>query len=434
MTGRRSRLWTIVAAAGVAGLVVGATGSLAVQSTGTAPDDPSSRAVTSPESDTHPGITVPAAPKRATKTSPLPASLFFAWTSGGLPGGFETGVRDIRRIDAVAVVRSDTTWMARSFDADGKLVDDPRAPFDIPLEASAVDPADFGAFLPVAYKPVVARLEAGEGVISESSARVRGIGVGGTIEMRPYEEHTGPSSTGQIPVRIAAVLPDDLVGATELMVAEDVGMRIGAIQERYALLDPKGSPSVPTIERAIRPVVGSSAALLVREFGDTLYPRHGDAVLPPVMFKLEFGEFAARPLPGAPGSLDIDGRWSKEHIEQRRLPIVGNIQCHEDVFPQLIGVLEELQRRGLQDLIRTEHGCFVPKFMLNVANSAISHHSWGVAVDLNLAGNEFGTTPHQPTALVRIMEKWGFTWGGRWITPDGNHFEWHDDVDPTENG
>ena len=35
---------------------------------------------------------------------------------------------------------------------------------------------------------------------------------------------------------------------------------------------------------------------------------------------------------------------------------------------------------------------------------------------------------HQDPRLVRIMERHGFSWGGRWPTvPDGMHFEYHGD-------
>jgi hypothetical protein len=369
---RRTRTAALAAAAAALGLVIGAVASLSLQGSDP-PVGPTETIRATTDGSTQPARALPAANRVQTRTSPLPPSLFFAWTSGGLPPAFDARVRRLPAIDAVAVVRSDTAWMARSFDAEGRLVDDPRQPFDIPIEASAIEPADLAAFLPVAYRPVVARLQRGEGVISESSARVRRIGVGGTIEMR-----TAPG-VGAVPVRVAAVLPDDLVGATELMVADDVGTRIGVEVPRYALVDPKGSPTVGRIERVLRPVVGSSTALQVREFGDTLYPRHGDAVLPPVLLKLRFGEFAARPRPGSPGYLHVDGRWEAENIVKRRLPLVGEIQCHRELFPQLLGVIRELQRRGLGNLIRSEHGCYVPKFMLNLPNSALSHHAAGAA-------------------------------------------------------
>jgi hypothetical protein len=29
-----------------------------------------------------------------------------------------------------------------------------------------------------------------------------------------------------------------------------------------------------------------------------------------------------------------------------------------------------------------------------------------------------------PRRIVDLIEAQGFTWGGRWIIPDGMHFEW----------
>ena len=48
--------------------------------------------------------------------------------------------------------------------------------------------------------------------------------------------------------------------------------------------------------------------------------------------------------------------------------------------------------------------------------------SW--AVDLNVAGNPTGLASAQDPRLVEVMERWGFTWGGRWLVPDPAHFEW----------
>jgi hypothetical protein len=55
--------------------------------------------------------------------------------------------------------------------------------------------------------------------------------------------------------------------------------------------------------------------------------------------------------------------------------------------------------------------------------AGISHHAWGVAVDINVSRNPFGGTPHQDPRIVEIFERWGFTWGGQWLVPDGMHFE-----------
>jgi D-alanyl-D-alanine carboxypeptidase len=34
-----------------------------------------------------------------------------------------------------------------------------------------------------------------------------------------------------------------------------------------------------------------------------------------------------------------------------------------------------------------------------------------------------GLSSRQDRRLVSIFERWGFTWGGRWLVPDGMHFE-----------
>ena len=55
----------------------------------------------------------------------------------------------------------------------------------------------------------------------------------------------------------------------------------------------------------------------------------------------------------------------------------------------------------------------------------LSYHSWGIALDLNLARNVRGETPHQHRRLVAILGRFGFQWGGTWLVPDGSHFEFH---------
>jgi hypothetical protein len=55
----------------------------------------------------------------------------------------------------------------------------------------------------------------------------------------------------------------------------------------------------------------------------------------------------------------------------------------------------------------------------------LSYHSWGTAFDMNVGDNVRGETPHQDPRMVRILARYGFEWGGTWIVPDGNHFEFH---------
>ncbi|MGH2726880.1 MAG: M15 family metallopeptidase, partial [Actinomycetota bacterium] len=44
--------------------------------------------------------------------------------------------------------------------------------------------------------------------------------------------------------------------------------------------------------------------------------------------------------------------------------------------------------------------------------------------------NPYGEKPRQDPRLVALMERWGFTWGGRWLVPDGMHFEFVRFVNP----
>jgi hypothetical protein len=95
------------------------------------------------------------------------------------------------------------------------------------------------------------------------------------------------------------------------------------------------------------------------------------------------------------------------------------------LFPQLRGVVHELIARGLRDTIHSYSGCYSPRHTNRIPSAGLSHHSWGIAVDLNVQqGNLFGQMPHQDPRLVDVFERWGFVWGGTFIVPDGMHFEY----------
>ena len=87
--------------------------------------------------------------------------------------------------------------------------------------------------------------------------------------------------------------------------------------------------------------------------------------------------------------------------------------------------MTELRSAGLGRLIETFNGCFVPRFINRDPTAMLSHHTWGIAIDMNLVGNYYGDRPHQDPRLVATLERWGFLWGGVFVVPDGNHFEYH---------
>jgi hypothetical protein len=385
-------------AAGIAlGFTLGASVTVAIQGWASLPDR-----------------NVRTRPAEIPETEPQPPDAFLVWTSGGMPTGFRQDVRHLDGIRRSVVVASDNAWLDRSWSAQGEVIDDPRPGFAIPLEVAAVDHREFAPFLPPADRSVSLALADGQGILGESSSRLRGLGPGAVMRF------------GDVRIEVAAILPDELVGASELMVSREVGRSIGVTTDRYALVLPETARTGRGVERLLDPLLPLEAPSKVRAPGDTPYFRQGDAVLPPVRIKLLFGEFAARPTPGRPGYLTLDPGWVRRSIDTRRVPLLGSVTCNVALFPQIRGVVHELVERGLQDTIQSFSGCFSARHINRIPSAALSHHSWGIALDLNVQqGNLFGQTPHQDPRLVRVFERWGFVWGGTFIVPDGMHFEYH---------
>lgn len=124
-----------------------------------------------------------------------------------------------------------------------------------------------------------------------------------------------------------------------------------------------------------------------------------------------------------------------------QVPLLGNVYCHGMIAPALIGAMQDVVDLGLEDLVDREDfgGCYCYR---NVRGStAMSPHSWAVAVDLNVThlmrgGREvsggatnFHCKPGQvATSLKRLaylFRRWGFSWGGDWSAEylDPMHFE-----------
>jgi hypothetical protein len=367
---------------------------------------------------------LPSAPGAPTRpplllTRPAPPETFLAWVPRGLPEGFAARVARRPEIGRLTVVAEDNVWLVRSWSAAGELVDHPARPYRIPLDVAAVDPTTFGPFLPPADQATLEAIENGEGILGSTSASVRRMGPGAVLQLGRGNR-----------IRIAAVLPDELVGASELLVSKETGRRIGVIRDRYLLVRPVAGRSMTSrsLRHAIQPLLprnlGVFRRVQVRAPGETPYFRAGDAVLPPVLLKALFGEFAARPAPGLPGSLEVDPAWMRTHLVTTRIPLLGQVTCHKGIVPQLRGAMRELHEAGAGRVIRSFNGCFVPRFISRDPTALLSHHSWGVAFDVNLVGNYYGVKPDQPLRLRRTLARWGFIWGGTFVVPDGNHFEY----------
>jgi hypothetical protein len=211
------------------------------------------------------------------------------------------------------------------------------------------------------------------------------------------------------------------VGAHEAVVSWPRGAALGVTEPSYVLarLRPGADPDLTT--RLIRRAAGPSLPVRVRSGAQTPYLRQADGVLPPEWEKVYFGEFAARPQGG--GSFLLDPAWIHEHVRTARVPVLGTVRCNRALLRPLRSALGSLRRSGLGALVpRSDYGgCFVPRVIRG--GSSLSHHTWGSAIDINVSTNGLGRPPQQDPRLVTAFERAGFVWGGRFLRPDGMHFE-----------
>lgn len=125
------------------------------------------------------------------------------------------------------------------------------------------------------------------------------------------------------------------------------------------------------------------------------------------------------------GTVQPDPAWVAANIRTETVPILGSVTGHKVLFPQLRGALAEVAARGLADEIHPEQygGCYVPRFIGRDPAQGLSLHTWGIAVDLNVPGNQRGVAGEIDRTVVAIFKKWGFAWGGDWAWTDPMHFE-----------
>jgi hypothetical protein len=381
-----------VLAAGIAGAVAGAALVLSIPAPGV-PVDPVSRPPGVPE-----GAVIGEAPVRT----------LLAWTPGGVPEGFAEAVAALPPVRRVTEVRSGVAWLDAWADRGGPGRSPPPG-LRVPVEVAAVDPGSYAAFVPPAERAEVEALRGLRAILGQTGADLRDVGPGGTLRF------------GSVTLRVGAVLPDELVGAHEVVVAPETGARLGITSPRYLLVAPRDQAGLRRVESGIRRAVPAGMRIRIRAPGETPVFRHGDAVLAPVRLKETFGEFAAAPAPG--GFVRQSPGWVRQNIRTVRLPVLGEFRCHRLVIPLVRGVLAELARRGLAHEIHSFSGCYSPRFIARDPGAGLSHHAWGIALDLNVPENPLGAEPTMDRRVVEVFERWGFTWGGRWLVPDGMHFE-----------
>ncbi len=220
------------------------------------------------------------------------------------------------------------------------------------------------------------------------------------------------------------------VGTLDGVVNTAWGDRLGLPADN-ALIINTGIASPQAVRTQIEKLLGDqemsiTALDIVAEAGIDL--ETFQTVIPVGSFADAVGVFRYTPIGG--GRIAPDPKWVREHIVTETVPILGQVTCNKHMMPQLKAALAEIQRVGLADEINPGEyaGCYYPRFI--AGSTQLSNHSFGLALDLNVPGNQRGTVGEMDRGVVAIFKNWGFAWGGDWNYTDPMHFEMARIVNP----
>ena len=346
------------------------------------------------------------APSVAESTAKQPAGpdvRVDVWSSRDLPASLVTSITGIEGVRSVSTMSVAVLNLIRETGATVALPHRRKGGV-LPLTVGAVGSSRRASDV------LSATLSTGKAIISVEAAAIRHIGVGGRLTVTNGSIHRT--------FAIGAVVPDHATHGRELLVPAGSASGLGFTGTRAIIVWVKAAQSRQTATAIMHAAHGYLARVTV---GENAPP---DPSLGPTLSFVElkriFGEFVFKPRQGL--YVAVDKTWMDANIVKTRVPLLGLITCSRRLLPQLTAAMRELQALGLAGLVRTFNGCFSPR--MQVGNSyELSRHAYGIAVDINAGTNRYGDAPNQDPRLVQVMERWGFTWGGRWLVPDGMHFE-----------
>jgi hypothetical protein len=300
---------------------------------------------------------------------------------------------------------ADVAWLTSSANAHGTLVDAPIAPDMIPIDTTGAEPG-FATFLQPPERRLVADLQPGQGVLSESEAKLRRLDVGSTLT---FSTGKGVTIVGNVARRV-----DGRVRAPR---RADHRVRIGVTHERYVLFNVRPYSHVTSEKLAQRlgpylPFDAPYPVVEVRAPGETTYLRANDRAAPPIALKERFGEFQAYPDPASAKLINVDRTWAEDHIASDTLPLLGTVSCNSVTLDLLRRAMNRLRADGNSEDVNGHGACYAPVLDPSDPDGPFTAAPFGASIDINPGTNAPGTSPSQPAALVAAMARWGFGWGG----------------------
>ena len=322
---------------------------------------------------------------------------------GGIPRAWVRRISEAPGVTAVARTGRTQLLLRRTRGRGGATVETSPRGYAFPLDALVVRARSYAEVLPPSARASVRRLRPGTTLLSRSSARLRRVGNGGRLGF----------ADGRT-LRVVGVLDDRLARGAELVVGPRDSGAGGARSTQLVV--------TTTQPRRIAGALPTARAVRIAPFEGSARRARG-GIARPLELKARFGEFAVG-LPYGADWIRLEPRWLRRNIVSRRVPVLGEVTCNRRFFAPLRRALGELARHGLSRLVdRGDYaGCYAPRRIPGSGSPSL--HAWGLAIDLNASQNpQYGESRHDPR-LVRVMERAGFTWGGRWPTaPDPMHFE-----------
>lgn len=128
--------------------------------------------------------------------------------------------------------------------------------------------------------------------------------------------------------------------------------------------------------------------------------------------------------PSLPGTKSYLTNWKVPASILARTKVLPKViyNINKDLVPKFEQALNNLIARELIDELKSWGGTYNVRMMKGNAN-AYSLHSWAIAVDLNVAENQYGSEPKLSPEFVACFKEVGFDWGGDWKKKDGMHFQ-----------
>jgi|SRR3954451_2290787 len=331
---------------------------------------------------------------------PLKGSLLTADVLVTSPRPIPAAVR--KRVQAVPGVAAVLPLSLASLSANGRT-----------LTIAAADPSSFRRFTPVQ---------------SAQSDAVWSRVAGGEVAVDPGLPRKLEDPAGFLRLGATKDSPQVHIGAYAPMVKQISavvdyrrGKQLG-IPRDNALLLSTGTVTPSAVTGKLRKVVGPDTTMqtLALEFNVDVVQT---AVLSGSSVTDAVGTFSYTP--HADGRVTPEASWVNNYIRRESVPILGTVTCNKGMLPQLRAALTEVAQRGLAGTIHRSMygGCYYPRYIGYDPSKGLSLHTWGIAVDINVAQNQRGTVGQMDRRVVAIFKKWGFAWGGDWGYTDPMHFE-----------